>query len=56
MGAGKYILDLVIDHAMKQALKVGCRLIIVSSDFDKVKWYADNGFILIKGSKDKKFF
>jgi hypothetical protein len=56
MRAGKYILDWVIDHAMKQALEVGCRLIIVSSDLDKVKWYTDNGFILINGSKTKMFF
>jgi hypothetical protein len=54
-GAGKYILDWVIDYAKKQSLNIGCRLIIVSSEPDVVNWYETNGFTLINGST-KMFF
>ena len=55
MGVGRFMLDWVMDHAIKLSFKVGCRLIIVQSDEDKVDWYVKNGFTLVKGSKNKLF-
>jgi len=55
-GLGKHILDWTVNHAIELSERVGCRIIIVKSDEDKIDWYKGYGFISIKNSKDKLFY
>jgi hypothetical protein len=55
-GLGRHMLDWTLNHAIELSERIGCRIIIVKSDIDKVDWYQGYGFTLIKDSKDKLFY
>ncbi|HZD36557.1 MAG TPA: GNAT family N-acetyltransferase, partial [Nitrososphaeraceae archaeon] len=52
MGMGRYMLDWVIDHGIKLSKEVGCRIIMLNSEKDKINWYYENGFTLIDHSNN----
>ena len=55
-GAGRFMLDWVINHGIELSSKVGCRVIILNSVRNKVEWYQENGFELLDEPKDTLFF
>ena len=53
-GVGDLMINWVVSQAQQLRQKVGCRLIILQSEDDKVKDYERFGFILIPPSRRKK--
>jgi len=53
-GLGKIMMDWVKNQAEELRQRIGCRLIILQSEEDKVKDYQRYGFVLIPPSKKKK--
>lgn len=55
MGAGRLMLDWVINQGVNLSKIVGCRLILLHSVPEKVKWYQSNNFILLENTQNSMF-
>lgn len=53
-GIGLQMINWVIGQAVELSERIGCRLIILQSEDDKVECYKDAGFVLIPKSNRKK--
>jgi hypothetical protein len=53
-GIGKIMTSWVVREAINISKRIGCRLIILQSEEDKVKTYENYGFLKIPDSKRKK--
>jgi GNAT superfamily N-acetyltransferase len=53
-GIGKIMISWVVREAINISKRIGCRLIILQSEEDKVKTYENYGFLRIPDSKRKK--
>jgi GNAT superfamily N-acetyltransferase len=53
-GLGEIMISWVINEAINISKRIGCRLIILQSEKDKVKTYEEFGFLKIPDSKRKQ--
>lgn len=56
VGMGRYMIDWVINLGTKLSKNVGCRIIILNSVPDKIKWYEDDNFVYVDNSNNTMFF